>query len=515
MKQMNGSILIPQKGGLGARHLSSALEKETGRPPKLYFLNKVPAHSLYDEAELAAIKTAVEKDDWIGISVAAIGVERARQLIRLLKSTPELAAKPVLVGGVQAFASPQLFYEMGADAVCHQEGEIWLPEAIRMLEAGQRIPPEFETATPRHDSIQPPDYDFTKGMHYVLRGGAIHQIDRPEEEFAAIDNFSIIGPRYPLWLFTDRRCRFSCAYCINHRLNAFDKTHGGPPGRLSTPKLLEWVKEMVTKYPLIDYVVFFDDDFLPRFLDGKRAGKDELGLFCAFWKSEIRRPFFAYFSPMTFVFNGELVGALIDAGLKQVNFGYQSGGREALRHYRRLGTSFEAIRHMAEFTAKAAREGRIDTPAIDFIINSPFETAEDMRQTIETILRLTPPFDTQMHNLHLFVGYRLTKTFEELGTGLNALPGYRQILDSEFQDHTRHAEWLWPNIEDDRAYLTLLQMLMTGLCTEQMLGVLRREDMPMWLGLAPEERRARIGELQALFKANPRIKYYDELAGIS
>ena len=267
MKQMNGSILIPQKGGLGARHLSSALEREGGRPPRLYFLNKVPAHSLYNEAELAAIKAAIYKDDWIGISVAAIGMERTRQLMRLFKTTPELAEKPVLVGGVQAFASPRLFYEMGADAVCHQEGEIWLPEAIRMLEAGQKIPVGFETDTPKHDLIQPPDYDFTKGTHFVLKNGAIQRIDRAEDEFAAIANFSISGPQYPLWLFTDRRCRFNCTYCVNHKLKTFDKTHGGPPGRLTTPKLLEQVREMVTRYPMLDYVVFFDDDFLARFYD--------------------------------------------------------------------------------------------------------------------------------------------------------------------------------------------------------------------------------------------------------
>jgi radical SAM superfamily enzyme YgiQ (UPF0313 family) len=498
-ESVKGSILIPQKGGLGARHLSSAMVTSGHIPPKLYFLNKVPAHSTYDESELAAIKKAVGKDDWIGISVAAIGLERTRQLILLFRTR-----KTVIVGGVQAFATPRMFYEMGADAVCHQEGELWLPQAIRMLEAGQRIPTGFETDTPKHDLIPPPDYDFKNGTHYVLKDGIIRRMLRPEDEFEEIANFSIKEPQYPLWLLSDRRCRFSCAYCVNHKLKRFDRTHGGPPGRLSTPHLLGQVKDMVKRYPLIDYVVFFDDDFLLRFLDGKKIRQEELELFCASWK-EIARPFFIYFSPMTF--NEGLVDALIGAGLRKVNFGYQSGSREALRYYRRPVIPTATLRRITEFTARAGM-----TPDVDFIINSPFETAEDMQQTIEEILSLVPPFDAQMHNLHLFPGYSLTETFDHLGGRLGALPGYRTILDRELQDHTVHSEWIWPNIEDDRAYLTLLQMLMTGLCTESRLGVLEREDMPKWLGMVPAERRERIEELKALFKENPRIRYYDEIA---
>jgi radical SAM superfamily enzyme YgiQ (UPF0313 family) len=496
---MRGSILMPQKGGLGARHLSSALEASGYRRPKLYFLNKTPAHSTYDESELAAIKKAVREDHWVGISVAAIGLKRTRQLIRLLSTK-----KTVIVGGVQAFATPKLFYELGADAVCHQEGELWLPQAIRMLETGQRIPIGFETDTPKHELIPPPDYDFKKGTHYVLKDGFIRRILRPEDEFEEIANFSIQGPRHPLWLFTDRRCRFSCSYCVNHKLKIFDKIHGGSPGHLSTPKLLRQVKEMVARYPLIDYVVFFDDDFLLRFLDGKRIKQDELELFCASWK-EIARPFFIYFSPMTF--NEGAVDALIDAGLRQVNFGYQSGSRKTLGYYRRPITPTATLKRITEFTARAGI-----TPDIDFIINSPFETVESLRKTIEVILSLVPPFDAQMHNLHLFPGYRLTETFDRLEGRLGVLPGYRIILDREFQDHSAHSGWIWPNIEDDRAYLTLLQMLMTGLCTEERLGVLERKDMDMWLGFAPAERRGLIEELKALFMENPRIRYYHEIA---
>jgi len=506
---MDGSILVPQKGGLGVRHLSSALEKETGRALKLYFLNKLPSYSLYDEHEIKAIKKEVESDDWVGISVTAIGLERTRQLVRALKEDPRLSSKPLLVGGVQAFSSPQMFYEMGADAVCRQEAEIWLPQALRMLAKGGVIPRDFETETPKHDEIPPPDYDFTKGMHYVLGKGRIERIESAEGEFTAIENFSITGPKYPLWLFTDRRCRFNCTYCVNHKLKAFDKTHGGPPGRISTPNLLAQVKETIARYPLIDHVVFFDDDFLPRFLDGKKTKEGQLELFCGTWKRDIARPFFIYFSPMTF--NEGILNALIGAGLRKLNFGYQSRSERALKHYGRPGTPLGKLKEMAEFTSKAFAEGRLDVPDVDFIINSPFETAADMRSTIEAIVELAPPFDTQMHNMRFFPGYRLTEMFSSMGTELQPLPGYKTILDREYQDHTPHSEWLWPNMEDDRAYFTVLQMLMTGLCTEDTLGVLRREEIRGWLDAGQAERRRRMPEMRALFGRNQRIRYYDEL----
>ncbi len=509
-KKLAGSILIPQKGGLGARHLSSTIQQARGESTKLFFLNKVPAHSLYNEKELNAIGEAIKDDDWVGISVAAIGLERSRQILRMMRGTSELAEKPVLVGGVQAFVTPGVFYEMGADAVCHHEAEIWLPKALEMLEQGRKIPRGFETDTPKHGLIQPADYDFTKGTHFLLKDGLIHRIESAEEEFRIIPNFMATIMNYQLWVMTDRRCRFECTYCLNRFLKTFDKTHGGAPGRIPTEEVIRQIREIVIKNTIIDSVVFIDDDFFLRFLDGKAVKKDELGLFCDEWKNNINKPFFVYFSPMTF--NEGILERLMDAGLRQLNFGYQSGGKAALACYKRPATSRETLISVTRFTAKAVSEGRIEVPAVDFIINSPFESADDMRQTIEAILLLVPPFDAQLHNMRLIPGYSLTETFNIMGRSLNTLPGYKTVLDREYQDHTAHSAWLWPNIEDDRAYYTILQMLMTGLCTEETLGVLKREDVPTWLNLPPGERRGRIDELKTLFESNPRIRFYDRLS---
>ena len=521
MKKLQGTLIVTQKVGMmGIRHLSSAVEKETGVAPKLCFLAKDPAYSQYSEGELGGIKKIVENDGWIGISASALALGRVRQIIGMLKA--ELPGIPIFVGGVQAVMTPEMFLDMGADAVCRQEGEIWLPEALRMLASGQTIPRNFETAAPIHNLVPPPDYDYSQGTHYVLKSGFVRLITTSEAEFSAAGNFSFsdleadgtkgrMGARFPLWQFTQRRCKSRCTYCCNYKFAQFDKVHGGPPERLTTENVILQVSETIAKNSIIDFVIFFDDDFFERFRAGNSVDKGELEAFCKGWKSQVRRPFFTYFRPTTF--DVEIFESLVDAGLRQVTFGFQTASPETLRIYGRRQPGSSDILGITSILSKAVKEGKIDTPDIDLLINSPFESATDIRRTIEALLSFTPPFDTQMHNMHLFPGYGITEMFE--AGRATPLPGFRIVLDREYQDHCGHSDWIWANLEDDKAYFTLLQMLMTGVCDERMLGVLERKDMQAWLALAPAERKTRESELRALFDSNPRIKYYEGMDGES
>jgi hypothetical protein len=155
--------------------------------------------------------------------------------------------------------------------------------------------------------------------------------------------------------------------------------------------------------PRLGSVVFHDDAFF--FIE-----KEVMQEFASRYRREIGLPFAALGATSTSI-TQEKVDLLVRAGMNRVRMGIQSGSPETLRLYNRRTprkSIIEASRVLASH-----RRALIPT-GYDLIVDNPYETREDVLQTIDLLDKLTPPFTLNMFSLQFLPGTRLArKAFED------------------------------------------------------------------------------------------------------
>ncbi len=400
----------PDIMAFGLRTLSAVLKKN-GHATQMIFLpdpygdDLVPGIKRYETDILDEVAVLCQDSDLIGITLMTNFFDGAVQITRHLK---EKIKAPVLWGGVHPTIRPEESLE-NADMVCIGDGEEAILELVQTMAAGGDLlkianiwvktgasivknPPRPLCA----DLDQYPFPDYSRKGHYILADGRINPLDHAlTEQFLKRGTVAAYLNKTGYQTMTGRGCPHKCAYCINDAIKNLYHGQGYLRWRSNTHVIQEllWVKENM---PYVGYIWISDDAFLARPLENIQE-------FCREYKKWINLPFSCLASPLTVT--EKKMEALVDAVLIYIQMGIQSGSST-------IQTLFNRKQMNNERTLKAIKainrfKDRMVPPSYDFILDVPYETDQDVIQSLRLIADIPKPYRLQPFALVLYPGTRL------------------------------------------------------------------------------------------------------------
>ncbi|MBM7866571.1 radical SAM protein [Heliobacterium gestii] len=198
-----------------------------------------------------------------------------------------------------------------------------------------------------------------------------------------------------------RGCPYVCSYCSSLNLKRIYKGKG-PFVRLrsvdSTLAELRWAQGLVKNMRMVwfwDEIFADDENWVREFV---RRYKQEIGL-----------PFNIWGHPKKI--KATTMALLVEAGLHQVVVGIQHGSSHIRKDvYFRPETDEELI-EMSRILAEA----KVPEVIYDLILDSPFETVEDLEKTYYLCMKLHKPFTLNLHGLCFLPGTDIEKMAVEKG----------------------------------------------------------------------------------------------------
>jgi radical SAM superfamily enzyme YgiQ (UPF0313 family) len=383
----------------GIRTLSACLKKE-GYDVRLIFLPRFFTHR-YNDIILNELVQLSKTSDLIGISLMTNSFDNVVQITQKLKKESDI---PVLWGGTHPTIRPEECLNH-ADMVCIGEGEEALVNLVKKMENGKdyrdvrgiwfkdkesvitnKVGPLIQDL----DYIPFPDYDYES--HYVTDGGHIRKM---KESFLErhMYNKSYMS-------ITTRGCPLGCSYCCNNTINRMYLNQ--KIVRKRTPdNIIKELREIKNRLPFIDRITFDDDSFLFR-------TTDEIREFCGKYKENIGLPMaIGGVTPSTLT--GEKLSLLVDGGLAHIRMGIQSGSERAKKLYKRSYSNLQV-----EGAAGIINnfKDKIKEISYDIILDNPWETDEDLVETLVLLTKLPPPYRLSLFSLTFYPEtdiYRMAK----------------------------------------------------------------------------------------------------------
>jgi radical SAM superfamily enzyme YgiQ (UPF0313 family) len=361
--------------------LISALLKRAGHQVKSIFFAR-PEPLSYELNELERMDDILCETEVVMVAVYSSYAARAVQLTRFIHE--KYPGTKVVWGGPHCISVPELSLAY-ADGVCFSEGDQVVVDLVNKMEAGIDY-----TDTPNmafnvngfhvvNDVLPPfshldslPYYDYDIEDHFILDGD-LFQITKE------ILKKRLAGYPYPvptLYFLTARGCPHRCSYCNNCRYVAM---FGHNKVRFhSVDRIVDELEDTLKRFDFFEFVVFGDDDFLMR-------PTKELKNFTEKYEQKVGLPFGIALSARTY--RKEKLEILLDGGLKVVQMGIQSGSQRILDEvYNRNIRISEAKTVVHQIDLYREKHGL--HLLLDFIIDNPYETRDDIIQTYHCLLDL-------------------------------------------------------------------------------------------------------------------------------
>jgi radical SAM superfamily enzyme YgiQ (UPF0313 family) len=328
----------------------------------------------------------------IGVSLMSESFDKARLISSEIKK--ECPRCIIVWGGIHPSIATRACLDY-ADYVFVGEAERSFSEFVQAL-AERRSPLHIRNlAFKRGDEVvlnplRPPIRDLDRlpfPEHHprnslVLHRGRVVPMDK--RLFVKYARYS--GRSYNLLCM--RGCPFSCSYCCNSFLA---KLYGKAQVRKrSVGNVMEELKWALRAYPDMIYVLIHDDDFFAHDTEWIEDFADR-------YKKEIDRGFVCGGHPANIT--GDKIRALKSCGLSWICVGLQSGSPRVKRDIYKRSVSNEAL-------LASARLAHAHSVAMlyDVILDNPFETEEDMLQTVDLVLSLPKPYQFQLYSLTFYEG---------------------------------------------------------------------------------------------------------------
>ncbi|MHC4532330.1 MAG: B12-binding domain-containing radical SAM protein [Planctomycetota bacterium] len=372
----------------GIRTLSACLKREKECDVQLLFL-PILMSDRYKDTTLNEIVKLSEKSDLIGISLMTNFFNHS---VRITQHLKENLSIPIVWGGIHPTIRPAECLDY-ADMVCLGEGEGTLVELVRNMRDGQDfhnvpgiwfkdkgeiVTNELRPLIQNLDSIPFPDYDYE--AHYTLSDGRIRKFDT--DLFKKQLGVNAIYRTLPT-----RGCPYKCTYCCNNVLN---KMFPNPVRKRSVDNVIKELMIVKNRLPFIKTIAFESDSFFDYC-------KEEIIDFAKEYKEIIGIPL--EIVGVTPVITREQLSPLVEAGLIFVRMGIQTGAERTKRLYKRYHSNQKvekAVRLINEFKDK------IKLPLYDIILDNPWETEDDLIETLMFLCKLPTPYRLAFYSLTFF-----------------------------------------------------------------------------------------------------------------
>ena len=402
----------PDITSLGIRIISSLLKRE-GFETQLIFLPNITAEMrkggefryLYAHNVLRGVVELCVDSDLIGISVMTNYFEGAVQLTKAIKANLGIN---VIWGGIHPTIRPGECLKY-ADVVCLGEGEYALLEMANRLRNGEDYSRTQNLWCKRHghivknslrpliqdlDSLPFPDYDLDS--HYILAENAIRPMDEALLQRAlARGSISRYMGMAAYQTMTSRGCPHRCSYCCNDTLKGLYQGEKFVRRR-SVDNIIAEMLQVKKRLPFVKAFWISDDSFFA-------TTDSEIRKFSEAYKKKIGLPFFCLGSPTTI--NEKKVEYLIDAGLRCIQMGIQTGSKRICKEIYHRGFSNEQVLRIAKTLNRYKK--KILPPLYDFILDNDYEKECDILETLNLILNLPRPYRLQLFSLVLYPGTEL------------------------------------------------------------------------------------------------------------
>ena len=413
---MRVSLISPYEDitALGVRSLLAFL-KRAGHQAQMLFLPRGGSEGMrwdgfrfpYKDVVLAQVVDLVRESNIIGISVMTNYFDNAVQLTERLRAAVHV---PIIWGGIHATVQPEECLKF-ADVVCLGEGEEAVCELADRMAAGadysdvrnlwfvrdgKSVRNPLRPLIDNLDSLPYPDYDLDS--HYILHNG---QLERMNEDLLAW------YLRFP-YTSTDvvtyttmmsRGCTYQCAYCCNNALRQLYRNQRRRVRWRNVSHLIGELAQVQSRFPFIERIKIEDDAFLANKSSIIREFSDS-------YRREINLPLVVTGLQPTMVSKDKL-DPLVDAGLREVRMGIQTGSERVMRSVYKRPVPISAVIEATQILHSYME--RILPPQYDLILDNPWETEDDLVATLRLLLKIPKPYGLNLYSLTFFPGTDLYK----------------------------------------------------------------------------------------------------------
>ncbi len=360
--------------------------------------NHIDSHILfipqYQKKDTPSIMRFLEdfKPRIIGISLMSEEFDKAKEVSTLIKEKfPEII---IVWGGIHPTIDPKGCLNH-ADYIFRGESEQAYLEFVNAISKNKPV-----------QGILNLGYKSPKGSHLNPLRGLTKNLDElpfpeylPQKSFilhnGTIVKFSkSIFRRYARYsgrfysLITSRGCPFSCAYCCN---SAFSKLYGTKKIRKrSVENVLKEIKHGIELFPDLVYLNIHDDNFLSYDIAWMKA-------FAETAERDIKKKIICRSTPAHL--SEEKILLLKKAGLSWIFMGLQSGSPRINQGTYKRFVSNEKFIEATKLVKKNNVAGWYDV-----ILDNPYETEEDVIETLNVVLKIPRPFMLQLFSLCFYQG---------------------------------------------------------------------------------------------------------------
>ncbi len=439
----------------GLRTLSACLER-AGHEVLMVFLPLVEDYMRrYTKRELEEVWKKTKNSELVGIGSMESTTGRAKQLIDLYQKNNV----PIVWGGPHPTFFPDKCFSM-CDIIAVGEAEEAIVELADKMGAGEDITKvlnfyvrkdgkEYKNpvrAPPNDlDILAEPDFDIED--QWILERGRM--IPFEERHFAGV-----------LFFQMERGCPQACSYCTNNILRALYEDKADLLRTHSVDYVVNFFKKIKNKFPSIQTIDIRDETITVR----KTSWLKE---FSEKYKKEVGIRLKCLAEPATMSFGDvseEKIRLLVEAGLTDIIIGIQSGSDRLNKEvYNRFITAkhvLECARIINKFKDKL-------TVMYDIISCNPYETNDDIIETIRLLQKIPKPYFLSVNNLIFFEGTPLYKKAMEDGL----IKTYNDTASNlNYWDRWKHIK-----LKKKNPYLNLVLNMMRGSVTERRFGLL-----PAW-----------------------------------
>jgi radical SAM superfamily enzyme YgiQ (UPF0313 family) len=384
-------IAFYNQKALGVKYIAEAL-KRTGYSPHILMFkayNSTNPRAVSD-TELKLLSQLIDriKPGFIGLSVmSSLYLE---SIIKVHKHIKNVCDCPVIWGGVFGTLFPErcLAY---ADFVIRGEGEEAFAELLNTLETGGDFTDILNLAyknsegiavvNPVRPLVQDLDClgfpEIGGDNRYVISGNKLKSGDPLLQSLTYETTAS-------------RGCPFICSYCSSAALKRIYKGKGQFVRFRSVDSIIRELSIAKQKIRHLKLIHFWDEIF-----------SNEEGWIESFadrYKKEVHIPFSIWGHPLKI--NEHMISCLVDAGLYHVVVGIQSGSVQVRREIFRRTESQDRIIE----SSRILSDCKVPIVSYDFMLQHPFETLQDLKDTFSICLDLKPPFELNLHGLNFLPG---------------------------------------------------------------------------------------------------------------